>query len=47
MRGVVPFGANEAEGYVPDPKNGFGLNIDYANTTFGQGMNITQLQMFL
>ncbi|MEK7625814.1 MAG: penicillin-binding protein 2 [Patescibacteria group bacterium] len=35
----------EAEGYVPDPKNGFGLNIDYANTTFGQGMNITQLQM--
>lgn len=35
----------EAEGYVPDPKEGFGLNLEYANMTFGQGMNITQLQM--
>ncbi len=35
----------EAEGYVPDPKDGFGLNLEYANTTFGQGMNVTHLQM--
>lgn len=35
----------EAEGYVPDPKEGYGLDIQYANTTFGQGVNITPLQM--
>src|SRR3990167_8639197 len=35
----------EADGYVPDPKDGFGLNLAYANMSFGQGMNITQLQM--
>lgn len=34
----------EAEGYVPDPNNGYGLNIQYANTTFGQGINITPIQ---
>lgn len=35
----------EAEGYVPDPKNGYGLPIQYANTAFGQGIAITPLQM--
>jgi len=35
----------EAEGSVPDPKEGFGLNIQYANTTFGQGLTATTLQM--
>lgn len=35
----------EAEGDVPDPKKGDGLNIRYANTTFGQGMTATPLQM--
>lgn len=35
----------EAEGYVPDPKKGYGLEIAYANMSFGQGMNVTQLQM--
>lgn len=35
----------EAEGIVPDPKDGFGLNIQYANMAFGQGMNITPLQL--
>ena len=35
----------EADGYVPDPKDGFGLNIQYANTAFGQGMLATPLQM--
>jgi len=35
----------EASGYVPDPKEGFGLNIQYANLTFGQGLNITTLQL--
>lgn len=34
----------EAEGYVPDPNDGYGLNIQYANTTFGQGINITPIQ---
>lgn len=35
----------EAEGYVPDPVNGYGLDVQYANTTFGQGVNITPVQM--
>lgn len=35
----------EADGYVPDPNDGYGLNIQYANTAFGQGLNITPLQM--
>ncbi len=35
----------EAEGVVPDPVDGFGLNIQYANTSFGQGLTTTPLQM--
>lgn len=35
----------EASGYVPEPNEGFGLNIQYANTSFGQGINITPIQM--
>lgn len=35
----------EAEGIVPDPSEGYGLNIQYANTAFGQGMTATPLQM--
>ncbi len=35
----------EAEGIVPDPIEGYGLNIQYANTAFGQGMTATPLQM--
>ena len=35
----------EAEGYVPSPTDGFGLNIQYANMSFGQGMAITPLQL--
>jgi len=35
----------ESEGYVPDPKEGFGLNIQFANSSFGQGMSATPLQM--
>lgn len=35
----------EAEGIVPSPTEGFGLNIQYANTSFGQGMTVTPLQM--
>ncbi len=34
----------EAEGYIPDPNEGYGLNIQYANTSFGQGMTATILQ---
>lgn len=35
----------EESGYVPDPNEGYGLNIRYANTSFGQGMTATPLQM--
>lgn len=35
----------EAPGVVPHPTDGFGLNITYANTAFGQGMTNTPLQM--
>jgi len=35
----------EEAGYIPDPVDGFGLNIQYANTAFGQGMTATALQM--
>lgn len=35
----------EASGSIPDPKEGFGLNIQFANTSFGQGMTATPLQM--
>ncbi len=35
----------EASGFVPDPNDGFGLGITYANTSFGQGMTATPLQM--
>ncbi len=34
----------EADGFVPDPNDGYGLNIQYANTAFGQGINITPIQ---
>lgn len=35
----------EAEGYIPSPTEGYGLDIQYANTSFGQGMSVTILQM--
>lgn len=35
----------EASGTVPDPNKGYGLNLQYANTAFGQGMTATPLQM--
>jgi cell division protein FtsI/penicillin-binding protein 2 len=35
----------ESGGTVPDPEKGFGLNLQYANTAFGQGMTATPLQM--
>lgn len=35
----------EDGGSIPDPNNGFGLDIQYANTAFGQGMRATPLQM--
>lgn len=35
----------EAEGTIPHPTDGFGLNITYANTAFGQGMTATPVQM--
>ena len=36
----------EASGFVPDPaENGAGINLTYANTTFGQAMTATPVQM--
>lgn len=35
----------EAAGSIPEPNEGYGLEIRYANTTFGQGMTATLLQM--
>ncbi len=35
----------EAEGSVPSPTEGYGLDIQYANTSFGQGINTTPLQI--
>ena len=37
----------EEAGFVPDPTEGFGLNIQYANTSFGQGITATPLQMVM
>ncbi|HSX24068.1 MAG TPA: penicillin-binding protein 2 [Candidatus Saccharimonadales bacterium] len=37
--------SNEGSGIVPDPNNGYGLNLQYANTAFGQGQTETILQM--
>lgn len=37
--------SGEGAGVVPDPVEGFGLNIQYANTAFGQGQTQTLLQM--
>jgi cell division protein FtsI/penicillin-binding protein 2 len=36
---------NEQAGIVPNPDSGYGLNLQYANTAFGQGITATILQM--
>lgn len=35
----------EAEGFIPSPTKGYGLQLTYANTAFGQAMTATPLQM--
>jgi len=35
----------EAPGLIPDPNKGYARNLTYANTTLGQGMTATALQM--
>ncbi|MEO8784824.1 MAG: penicillin-binding protein 2 [Candidatus Saccharimonadales bacterium] len=35
----------EEGGSIPDPDHGYGLDLQYANTAFGQGMTATPLQM--
>lgn len=35
----------EAEGFVASPTDGFGLDIQFANMAFGQGINVTPIQM--
>ena len=35
----------ESPGYIPDPNKGYARNLTFANTTFGQGMTATPLQM--
>ncbi len=34
----------EAEGFIPDPNEGWGRNSTYANMTFGQNLGITMIQ---
>lgn len=34
----------EAEGYIPDPNEGFGRDSTYANMTFGQNLGLTMIQ---
>jgi cell division protein FtsI/penicillin-binding protein 2 len=36
--------SGEGTGIIPDPKEGYGLNVQYAETTFGQGMSVTLMQ---
>ena len=35
---------NEAEGFIPDPNEGWGRDSAYANITFGQNLGITMIQ---
>lgn len=35
----------ESAGFVPNPDSGYGLDLTYANTSFGQGVTMTALQM--
>jgi cell division protein FtsI/penicillin-binding protein 2 len=35
----------EADGAIPHPTEGYGRDLTYANTTFGQGMTATPVQM--
>ena len=35
----------ESAGYVPNPNSGYGLDLTYANTAFGQAVTLTDLQM--
>ncbi|MBR3236131.1 penicillin-binding protein 2 [Candidatus Saccharibacteria bacterium] len=35
---------NEAEGFIPDPNDGWGRDSVYANMTFGQNLGITMIQ---
>ena len=37
--------ANEAAGSISQPSNNAGNNVTYANMSFGQGMNVTMIQM--
>lgn len=37
--------SGETPGYVPDPNEGDGLEVRYANMSFGQGLTVTPLQM--
>jgi cell division protein FtsI/penicillin-binding protein 2 len=37
--------AGEVAGYIPDPEKGNGLDVQYANMAFGQGMTMTPIQL--
>ncbi len=45
VTGIEQGAGAEAEGIVPSPTDGYGLNIKYANTSFGQGLTVTPIQM--
>jgi cell division protein FtsI/penicillin-binding protein 2 len=37
--------AGEGIGVIPDPNEGYGLNVVYSNMSFGQGMTLTPIQL--
>jgi cell division protein FtsI (penicillin-binding protein 3) len=37
--------SGEISGHVPDPNKGYALNFQFANTSFGQGIGVSMLQM--
>ena len=43
--GIEQGNGEESGGYIPDPDKGYALQLTYANTSFGQAMTATPLQM--
>lgn len=37
--------SGEISGHIPEPNKGYALNFQYANTSFGQGLGVSMIQM--